>query len=111
MGARLAVGLLGIRVLAAQAMDLRALVVGLASRNGVLSGQATLGRPLRLLDRLLPGAVHPHDLGAMDQAATGEGDQIGLALAPLGQGSRPLSGAAKVVRLLAGEDDAAVDDP
>jgi hypothetical protein len=34
-----------------------------------------------------------------------------VALAPVRQGGRPLPGAAKIVCLLAGEDDAAVDDP
>jgi hypothetical protein len=47
----------------------------------------------------------------MDEAAPGEGDQVRLALAPAGEGGRPLPGATKLMRLLAGEDRAAVHDP
>ena len=47
----------------------------------------------------------------MDHAAAGEGNEIGLARAPFGEGGRPLAGAAEVVRLLATEDHRAVDVP
>ena len=45
------------------------------------------------------------------QAASREGDQVGLALAPVGQGGGPLLGAANLVGVLASQDHAAIDDP
>ncbi len=47
----------------------------------------------------------------MDEAAAGEGDNVRLTLAPLRQRRRPLPRPAGLVDLLAGENDAAVDDP
>jgi len=92
-------------------MDLPPLVAGLARCHWILCLEAALGGPPRLLNRLRPGAVQLHDLGAMHQAAAGEGDQVGLALAPAGKSDSPLLGAAKLVGVLAGQDHAAVDDP
>ncbi len=46
----------------------------------------------------------------MDEAAAGERDDVRLPLAPLGQRRRPLLRAASLEHLLAGENDAAVDD-
>ena len=46
----------------------------------------------------------------MDQAASREGDEVGLALAPAREGGGPLPGAADLVGVLAGEDHAAIDD-
>ena len=109
--ARLPVGHLGRAVIPEEAVDLPLPVPGLACRQRVLRLQATLGGPLRLLQGLRPGAVQLHDLGAMHQAASGEGDQVGLVLAPVGEGGGPLLGAADLVGVLASQDHAAVDDP
>ena len=46
----------------------------------------------------------------MHEAAAGEGDEVGLALAPARKGGGPLLRAADLIRVLAGEDHAAVDD-
>ena len=54
--------------------------------------------------------MEAHDLRPVDQAAAGEGHHVGLSLAPLGQGGGPLVGAAGLIRGLAAEDHAAVDE-
>ena len=46
----------------------------------------------------------------MDEAAAGEGDELGLLLRPPRQRQRPLARPTDLEDLLAGEDDAAVDD-
>ncbi len=99
--------LLGRRKLPAKAVDLRLLV---ERRGGglLVDPLGTLAGALRLLDRVLPGAVQLHDLGAMDPADPREGDHVGLLLAPPGQRSGPLAGAAECVHLLTGPDHAAV---
>ena len=51
-----------------------------------------------------------HNLGAVHEAAAGEGDQVGLLGAPAGQRRRPLARPAKLRGLLAPVDHAAVDD-
>ena len=105
--ARAPVRLLGRRELAAQPVHLRLLV---ECRGGGLLADplGTLAGALRLLDRLLPGAAQLHDLGAMHPADAGEGDHLGLLLAPLRQGGGPLAGAAERVHLLTGLDHAAI---
>jgi hypothetical protein len=70
---------------------------------------ACLGGP-GLLEGLVPGAAKLHDLGAVDAALTGEGNQVGLGLAPTRQGRGPLVSAADGVHLVARADHAAVDD-
>ena len=92
-------------------MDFALPVTGLTGRRRVLRPGAALLCPPRLLQGLEPGAVQLHDLGAVDEAATGEGNQVGLALAPARERGRPLLRAANLVGVLAGEDHAAVDDP
>ena len=47
----------------------------------------------------------------MDEAAAGERDDLRLPLAPVRERRRPLAGPPDLVHLLAGEDDAAVDEP
>ena len=47
----------------------------------------------------------------MGQTATGEGNEVGLALAPVRERGRPLLCTANLVGVLAGEDHAAVGDP
>jgi hypothetical protein len=71
-------------------------------------GQA-LGGPPGGLDRLRPGPAQPQDLRPVDQALAGEGDQVGLAVAPGGQGLGPLTGPAQLRHLLADVDHPAVD--
>ena len=46
----------------------------------------------------------------MDEAATREGDQVSLLRDPPGQLERPFARPSDLEALLAGEDDAAVDD-
>jgi hypothetical protein len=82
MPACLAVGRLRAAEVAAEPVDLPPVVAGLACRARVLSAQAALGCSPRLVERLRPGSVQLHDLGAMREAAPGEGDEVGLALAP-----------------------------
>ena len=75
---------------------------------------ARLGRLLhrprlpRLLDRLWPAATQLHDLCPMYLTDAGEGDHVGLALAPPCQGGRPLAATVERVHLLTGLDHAAV---
>ena len=110
--ARLAVGRLGRGELAAQAVDL-ALPVAAPRRRPPGSRPARQRSPARRASSSASGHApcELHDLGAVDQAAPGEGDQVGLALAPARQRGGPLLGAPHLVRVLAGEDHAAVDDP
>ena len=63
-----------------------------------------------LFERSRPCPAQLHDLGAMDQATTREGDEVALAFAPPRQGGSPFLRAAQVVHVTAREDDAAVDD-
>ncbi len=65
---------------------------------------------LHLFQGGLPGPLELHDLGAMDQADAGVSDHVGLAITPLGEGSRPLARAAHLVRVLTELDRVAVDD-
>ena len=64
----------------------------------------------RLLERVRPRPAELQDLGAMDEAAPGEGDHVRLLPAPAVERQRPLTRAAKLEDLLAREDDGAVDE-
>jgi hypothetical protein len=79
--AGLAIGLLGFTEIAARAMDLPLPVAGLAGGGPVLSLPAALRGSSCLLQCFGPGRVQLHEFGAMGEAAAGEGDQVGLALA------------------------------
>src|SRR5205823_2366777 len=94
-----------------EAVDLPSLVAGLTRGRRVLSPKAALACPARLLPRRRPGTMQLHDLGTMHETTAGEGDQIGLALAPGSQSCGPLLGTVKLVRVLAGQNGAAIDDP
>ena len=59
---------------------------------------------------VVPGAVELQELGAMDEAAAREGDEIRLPHCPRGQRSRPLPRATHLEHPLAGENDAAIDE-
>ena len=92
-------------------MDFSLPVTGLAGRRRVLRFPATLAGPPRLFQRLRPRALELQDLGTMHQTTSREGHEVGLTLAPAREGGGPLPGTAKLVGVLAGEDDAAIDDP
>src|SRR5439155_2373177 len=108
--ARLPVGLLRGLVIGEETVDLSPLVASLTGRGRALSPQAALSRATRLAQRLLPGSVQLKNLSAMHEAATREGDEIGLAFAPFGQGGGPLLRAANLMGITAGEDHPAIDD-
>jgi hypothetical protein len=55
--------------------------------------------------------VRLHDLGPVDQAAPGEGDEVVLLLAPAGQRGGPLLRPAQLVHVAAALDHRAVDEP
>src|SRR5207248_4554101 len=63
-----------------------------------------------LLECVSPRSAQLQDLGAVDEAATGEGDHVRLCPAPAVERQRPLSCAAQLEDLLAREDDFAVGD-
>src|SRR6059058_1216378 len=108
--ARVPVRLFGLPELATQTLNL-ALEVARLGRGCLVHG---LFEPsacaLRLLQRVRPGALEAHQLRTVNQAAAGERQKVRLPLAPVGQCSRPLPGAAELVDLLARQDHAAVDD-
>ena len=106
--ARLAVRLLGGGEVALQAVQLPLAVERLA--GGPRSSATTRAGLPRLGERLGPGAAHLHDLGAVDEAAAGERDEVLLLLAPARQRGGPLLRAAQLVELLAAVDHAAVDE-
>ena len=62
----------------------------------------------RFVDCLRPCAPQLHDLCAMHLTDASEGDHIGLTLAPLRQGCRPLAGAIECIYLLTSSDHAAI---
>ena len=106
---RVAVCLLGRGEVALQAMNLALLVTGLGGDALVHRLRAPFLCPVRFFERVSPRALKLQDLGAMHQARPGEADQVGLLLAPLRQGRCPLARAAQLVRVLAAEDDTAID--
>ncbi len=61
-----------------------------------------------LVQRVDPLYVPLHDLRAVDQTLSTEGNHVGLAVAPFAQRSRPLVGAAQVKGLLTHKDHRAV---
>ena len=61
-------------------------------------------------ERVIPGAVELQELGAMDEAAAREGDEIRLPRCPGGQRSRLLPRPTDLEHRLTGKDDAAVDE-
>ena len=107
-----AVRLLRRSQLAAQAPQLALPVERLGSRRSArldALGEAHAGS-LRLVERLGPRPAELHHLGAVQQALTRVGDEVGLLVAPRRQHGGPLPGAADVVYLVAAGDQAAVDD-
>ena len=90
-------------------MGLGLLVAG--RPDGQLVGRLgqPLGGPPGRLDRLRQGPAQAQDLGPVDQALAGEGDQSGLAVAPRAQRRGPLAGPAQLGHLLADLDHPAVD--
>src|SRR5918996_1191670 len=108
--ARLSVRVLRLLELASQTMDLSLAVEGLGGRGPVETLREAFPGAACLLERVPPVPVELHDLRPVHEAAAGEGDEIRLLLAPAGQDRGPLLRPADLVRLLAGEDHAAVDD-
>ena len=104
------VRLLGLRELALQPAYLAAQVGGPCHRGLVGHGFRAAVGPLRLGERVLPRSLQAQDLGPVDRAAAREGEQVGLLVAPAGERIGPLACAPKLVNVLAGEDDPAVDD-
>src|SRR3712207_1526212 len=90
-------------------MDLSLPVVGLGHRRPVHRPGATLTGPPRLRESVRPRAVKLHDLSAMHHAGAGETDHIWLLFAPPREGGGPLLSPAQLVRVLAAQDHAAVD--
>ena len=111
MSARLPIRLLGRAELAAEPSKLGLAVQRQARPTGVLGLDETLPGSLGLFERLFPGAVELQDLCSVHEATAGEGDDVGLALAPAGEGGCPLPGPAELEDLLAGQDHPAIDDP
>ena len=85
MLARSPVGLFGGREVAAEPVDLALQVRGLRGSRWVRRPLEAPVRPVRLLERLRPGALKLHQLSAVDEAAAGEGQQVGLLLPPAAQ--------------------------
>ncbi len=108
--ARFTVRLFRLFELAAQTMNLASEVRSLRRGRLVHRFLEAPAGALHLLQRLGPLTVKLHELGAVHEAAAGEGKQVGLPLPPARQGVRPLLGPPDLVDLLAGEDHAAVDD-
>ena len=102
---------LGRRECAAQPVHFRPLVEGGRGRLRIDAGAEAFAGPPGFLDRVAPGAAELHDLGAVDEAGAGEGDDLGLGVAPAGERGGPLPGAAEGIDLAAGLNDAAVDEP
>ena len=107
---RVAVRRLGSGEVPLHAEDFACDVCRLARSPAVAAGEAARERSLSLLDGLAPVAVELEDLRAMHQAAAAERNKVGLAFAPPRQRRRPLPRPTQLVRILAGEDHAAVDD-
>src|SRR5439155_14615953 len=108
--ARLLVGPLRGRELALETKKLSLPIPGQSGRRVPGTGE-TLPCAPGLFERLAPGAVELQDLRAMHEAAAGERDHLRLQGPPVGERSRPLPCAPHLVDLLAGKDDAAVDEP
>jgi hypothetical protein len=107
----LAVGLLGLGELSAQAVQLALQVEPCAGRRLLWSLYEPLARLPRGIDGIGPCALQVHDLGAVDQALTAVEHHLGLRLAPPGQRRRPLARPAQVEALLACGDRRAVHEP
>ena len=102
------VGRLGGLVLAAEPVQLAALVPRVAHRRRPVEPGA---RGLRRGGRLRPRTPHPQHLGAVDQALAAVGDEVGVGVAPRAQREDPLLGAGDLEQPLAGDDRSAGDQP
>jgi hypothetical protein len=91
-------------------MDLRLPVDRLGGRPLAPAPQGAFRGLPGLIQGVTPGAPQLHDLGPMHKTAAGEGDHIRLPRAPLGQRGGPFLSAPRLVRRLAAEDDAAIDE-
>jgi hypothetical protein len=109
--AGLPVGVLRRREVPQGPVELRLLVEGGAGGIAVGTLRESLSCPSSLLGRLRPGPVQVQDLGPVNQALAGEGDQVRLLVAPGRQRGSPFVGAAPLQDLLAGIDHRAVHRP
>jgi hypothetical protein len=107
--ARIPVRLLGGGEVASQAMHLTLPVNRVRGRRLVHRLRAAVDGTTRLFQRVTPSALQLQDLRAMHEACAREAHQVGLFLAPVCQGRRPLAGATQLVRLLTAKDHSAVD--
>ena len=105
---RPSVGRLRSLVLAAEPVQLAALVPRVAHRRRPVEPEA---RGLRGGGRLRPRTSHPQHLGAVDQALAAVRDQVGVGVAPRAQREDPLLGAGDLEQPLAGDDRPAGDQP
>ena len=108
--ARGVIGVLRLRKLAAQAMDLGLLIERGAGRLalgalGTLTGAAGFGQRVR------PRSLQLQDLGTMHEAGAGKRDHVRLLLAHARERGRPFASAAQGIDLPAGVDHAAVHQP
>src|SRR5215211_5681259 len=108
--AGLAVALLGLGVLATQAMQLAELVIGRAERVPPDRTRKVIARLAGSLHRVSPCAFQLHQLGSVDQAVAPIGDKVGLRVAPAGECGSPLPGAPQIEDLRTARDHCAVCD-
>src|SRR5437762_3317260 len=74
----------------AQPVDLPAPVSGIARGSRIFATNTALHRPARLGQRVRPGALELHDLGAVHEAAARARHELRLALTPGAERRRPL---------------------
>ena len=92
-------------------MDLALLIERLGNRLVPETVGKAVGDATGFGHRLTPCAVDLHDLGAMNEAGPGEGDELGLGIAPRRERRGPFAGTIECVDLVAGGDHGAIDDP
>jgi len=107
--AGLPAGLLGGAQLAPQEVDLAPPVGRMAGDALVQDAPPVALGTAYLHHRLRPVTGEGHDLGAVHEAEAHVGHHVGLAIAPLGVGVRPLAGTAQLEHALTERDRVAVD--
>ena len=92
-------------------MNFAFLVSGLAHRLVLFRRFETLRDAPNLAHCLAPGAVQLQYLRSMHEAGAGEGHELGLGRAPVGESLRPFAGAIEREGLLTADDQPAVNQP